>query len=66
MTELSEEQVIDKLADKLVHIYPTVEPNRISRVVRPEYARFRGGPVRDFIPLLVERHAKEEITKLIA
>jgi hypothetical protein len=66
MNELTEKQVIDQLADRLVPIYPAVEPDDVSRVVHEEYTRYEGSPIRDYIPLLVERHAKEELDKLVA
>jgi hypothetical protein len=66
MNESTEKQVIDQLADKLVHIYPVVDPGEVSRVVHEEHARYEGSSVRDFIPLLVERHAKEELAKIDA
>ena len=66
MNELTEEQVIDQLADRLVPIYPAVEPEQVSRVVHDEYTRYEGSPIREYIPLLVERHAKEELDKLVA
>jgi hypothetical protein len=66
MNESTEKQVIDQLADKLVHIYPVVDPGEVSRVVHEKHARYEGSPVRDFIPLLVERHAKEELAKIDA
>jgi hypothetical protein len=66
MNELTEEQVIDQLADRLVPAYPGVGPAKVSRVVHTEYARYEGRPIRDFVPLLVERHAKEELDKLVA
>jgi hypothetical protein len=66
MNELTEEQVIDQLADRLVPVYPAIEPDRVLRVVHEEYTRFEGSPIRDYIPLLGERHAKEELDKLVA
>ena len=66
MNELTEEQVIDQLADRLVPFYPGVRPDEVSRVVHEEYARYGGSSVRDFIPLLVERRAKKELARLVA
>jgi hypothetical protein len=66
MNELTEERVIDQLADRLVPIYPAIGPDQVSRVVHEEYTRYEGSPIRDYIPLLVERHAKEELDKIIA
>lgn len=64
MIEVSEKQTIDQLAERLATVYAGVEPDRVSRVVREEDARFDGRPIRDFIPLLVERSAKSELAKL--
>jgi hypothetical protein len=35
-----------------------------TRVVQEEHARFNGRPLRDFVPLFVERSAKAELAKL--
>jgi hypothetical protein len=65
MNELVESQVLQQLTDKLVHTYPEVEPGRVSKLVEQEYARYYGRPLRDYVPLFVERHAKEELDKLV-
>ena len=64
MIALSEQQIIDELAGRLVDVYVPIEPAQVSRIVNEEYARFNGRPIRDFIPLFVERNAKEELSKL--
>lgn len=64
--ELSEQQIIDHLAARLVDVYQQVEATRVTRVIQEEYARFDGRPIRDFIPLFVERNAKAELAKLDA
>jgi hypothetical protein len=61
---LSEQQIIDELAGRLVDVYAGIEPKHVSRIVHEEYARFEGRPIRDFIPLFVERKAKAELSKL--
>jgi hypothetical protein len=63
MIELSEQQIIDELAGRLVDVYAEVEPERITRIVRDAYARFDGRPIRDFVPLFVERSAKVELSR---
>ena len=50
MIELSEKQTIDQLAGRLAASYQQVE----------------GRPIRDFVPLFVERQAKDELSKLCA
>jgi hypothetical protein len=51
MIKLSEQQVIDQLAERLANVYPQVEPTHVNRIVHEEYARFEGRPIRDYIPL---------------
>ena len=63
MIELSEQQIIDQLAKRLADKHAQVEPDRVTRVVHEEYARFDGRPIRDYIPLFVERNAAQELSK---
>ncbi len=64
MIEMSEQQVIDQVAQRLVGVHAALDPSQVSRVVHEQYARFEGHPIRDFIPLFVERSATEELSKL--
>ena len=64
MIELSEQQIISQLAQRLADKHAQVEPDQVTRVVHEEYARFDGRPIRDFIPLFVERNAIQELSKL--
>ena len=64
MIELNEQQVIDDVMSRLLRNFSDIEPSRVSRVVQEEHARFEGRPIREFVPLFVERHAKEELSKL--
>jgi hypothetical protein len=62
--QVSEQQVIDDLADRLVDAYPRIEPALVAKVVTAAYARFDASPIREFIPLLVERSARTELARL--
>jgi hypothetical protein len=62
--QLSEQQIIDQLTTKLADAHKQVEPAHVTRVVKEKYDRFNGSPIRDFVPLLVERHAKAELAKV--
>lgn len=64
MIALSEQQIIDQLAQRLADAHAAVEPGRVAAVVHEQYARFEGRPIRDFVPLFVERNAKAELTRL--
>ena len=63
MIESTEQQTIDELAQRLVSVYPDADPTDVARLVNEEYARFAGRPIRDFIPLFVERNAKADLSK---
>ena len=58
----SERIVIEQLVDRLKSSYPDVSPETVAMVVQDNHAEFDGRPVRDFIPLLVERRARRELT----
>jgi hypothetical protein len=63
---LSEQTIIDQLVLRLMGRYPTISESTVSTVVRDVYSRYDGRPLRDFVPLFVERHAKSELEKLTA
>jgi hypothetical protein len=62
--ELSEQTIIDQAADRLTSKYPTIPPDTLTAVVRGVHARFDGRPVREYVPLLVERFAGQELDRL--
>ena len=66
MIELSEQTIIDALVVRLTHRYPTISESTVSSVVRDVHARYDGRPLRDFVPLFVERNAKRELDRLHA
>ena len=60
----SEWSAIEQLVDRLRNNYPHVPADTVATVVHHTHAKFDGRPVRDFVPLFVERGAKEELTRL--
>jgi hypothetical protein len=64
--ELSEQTIIDQLVERLTNRYPSIAQSTVARVVHDVYARFDGRPLRDFVPLLVERGARSELSRLPA
>lgn len=64
--ELSEQTIIDQLIERLMRKYPAVPPDTVAAVVRGIHARFDGRPVRNYVPLLVERRARSELVKVSA
>ncbi|WP_213932156.1 three-helix bundle dimerization domain-containing protein [Rhodococcus sp. B50] len=53
---------IQQVIERLVIRYPLVPPDDIERAVHSVYLRFATSRIRDFVPLLVERAVKRELT----
>lgn len=64
MIELSEQTVIDQVVERLSSRYPTIGAGTVSSVVRDVHSRYDGRPLRDFVPLFVERNASTELKNL--
>jgi hypothetical protein len=62
--DLSEQTIIDQVSDRLTQKYPSIPADTLAAVVRGVHARFDGRPVREYVPLLVERFAGDELHKL--
>ena len=62
--ELSEQTVIDELVERLTSRYPAISKSTVEGVVHDAHARFDGRPLRDYVPLLVERTARSELERL--
>jgi hypothetical protein len=52
------------LVERLKKSYPEVSPDTIVTVVHHNHARFDGRPIRDFVPLFVERAAKRQLSQV--
>ena len=64
--ELSEQTIIEHIVARLSSRYPAISESTVANVVHDVHARFDGRPLRDFVPLLVERTAKSELDRLHA
>lgn len=57
---------IDAVQRRLAQKYPELPHDHVAAVVQHVYARFNQSTLRDFIPLLVERRAREELARSTA
>jgi len=64
--ELSEQTVIDEVVARLSSRYPAISKETVESIVHDVHARFDGRPLRDYVPLLVERSARSELDQLHA
>ena len=64
VSESSERTVIDNVVGRLAEKYPRVPNEKVADVVNDCYARFDGRPIRDYVPLFVERGARTQLAQL--
>ncbi|MET0474049.1 MAG: hypothetical protein ABW001_05360 [Mycobacterium sp.] len=62
---MSEQAAIARLEQRLTTMYSALPADRISTAVRAARARFDDSPVRDFVPLLVERRVRAQLAEVL-
>ena len=62
----SEQRSVDEVIERLADKYPGVDPELIREIVAEEHHGFDDRPVRDFVPVLVEKSAKKRVEALAA
>lgn len=60
----NEQRGVDEVIDRLAEKYPGVDRSTIEAIVAEEHEAFDGSPVRDFVPVLVEKRAKQRVKEL--
>ena len=64
VAEINERMLIAEAAQRLTRRYAQLPADQISTAVHNAHARFTQSPIRDFVPLLVERRAGQELSRL--
>lgn len=62
--EAAEQRSVEEVVDRLTTKYPGIDRLEIERIVAEEHQAFEGRPVRDFVPVLVEKSAKQRVKAL--
>lgn len=62
---ISEQTLIAGIERRLTLQFPDVQPDILDAAVREEHSRFQGSPIRDFIPLLVEKRVREQLAAAV-
>jgi hypothetical protein len=57
----AEETAIRRLMERLTQVFPEVPEAEIARAVQGRYHDFDDSPVRDFVPVLVERSVRQHL-----
>lgn len=60
-SETKEAAAIDDLVQRLAVKYPTIGTRRVHEIVIEAYASLTEAKVRDYVPVLVERAAKQAL-----
>ncbi|WP_310784819.1 three-helix bundle dimerization domain-containing protein [Mycobacterium sp. Z3061] len=61
---ISEQTRIAEIERRLMEQFPQVNAALLDETVREHHSRFAASPIRDFIPLLVEKRVRQELTRL--
>ncbi|MBD2891717.1 hypothetical protein amrb99_06230 [Actinomadura sp. RB99] len=62
-TEVYERTAMEQVTTRLLNTYGDhYSPQEITRTVEAVHHHFDGRPIRDFVPILVERHAHEHLS----
>ncbi|MET0700364.1 MAG: hypothetical protein ABWY93_11920 [Mycobacterium sp.] len=64
MADLSEQAALEDLERRLTSAYAAIPRDRVSTAIHDAHARFQQSPIRDFIPLLVERRVRDDLAEL--
>jgi hypothetical protein len=63
---MAEEEAIRQVAERLAQQFPEVPVPDVEQAVYSKYGSFQDSPVRDFVPVLVERASRRRLTELRA
>ena len=64
MTLHQDEQVLEHVAERLQVRFPEVDPGMITSVIDGVSHRYDASPIRDFLPILIEREVSDLLTKV--
>ncbi|RUP31459.1 MAG: hypothetical protein EKK51_13835 [Mycolicibacterium sp.] len=66
MAAKTEEQVFSEIETRLTAKFADLPPARVTTVIDGARQQFADSTIRDFVPLLVERRAEEELARQLA
>lgn len=58
-----EQRDIAEVARRLATRFPDAPPDRVRAAVEQAHRRFDGAPIRDFVPVFVERSARDTLAR---
>lgn len=64
MTESDEAAALALVASRLRTRFPAVSAETVEALVAEIHHEYDGRPIRDYVPLLVERQAREHLSRI--
>lgn len=64
MNRSEEDRAIAEAVERLIKAFPGLSPATVERAVAESRPEFEGNPIRDFVPLFVERSARHRLRTL--
>jgi hypothetical protein len=58
---ISEQEAIRQVATRLAQQFPELSAEEVDQAVRGQYDKFGESPIRDFVPVLVERATRQQL-----
>jgi hypothetical protein len=63
MSEIAERTALAEIKHRLIRDFPGATPADVDAAVSQAHALFDNRPIRDFIPLFVEKHARQTLAQ---
>jgi hypothetical protein len=60
-----ESRELNEVVERLLQQFPDMQEERVRSVVTVAHERFAGNPIRDFVPVFVERSARDELSRTV-
>jgi hypothetical protein len=64
MTRSEEDRAVAEAVERLIKAFPGLPPDTVERAVTDSRVEFEHNPIRDYVPLFVERAAKHRLQTL--
>jgi hypothetical protein len=59
----AEQAALRQVVARLSQQFPELSADDINRAVHGQYGKFNDRPIRDFVPVLVERATRQQLTQ---
>jgi hypothetical protein len=65
MDRSEENRAIDEVVDRLAKLFPEIPVEEVATAVCQVQPEFDGAPIREYVPLFVERRAKARLRQSV-